>query len=243
MLQCCVVVGSVHTVLPWLQFRYWVFSLFPGDMCCTSVQRQQWVTIFTCAVWHLSSSVMKKPSCPTLPRSSRVFHIKYWVHLLSTYYYCCYWDLFILEPQEPLLECPWCINTSSQSDQTFLRTSLVLETMMQMKYGGVLHQHAPLYPVLSCFTQESALFMDQASSILRTLSRVVSSFSDEQQQLAARRMLQKTHRPQHISTSLRKHDSVTHNGPVTSNKQFNILPLVSLEAQLLFLLLPIILKK
>lgn len=83
MLQCSVVVGCVHTVLPWLQVRYWVFSLFPGDMCCTSVQRQQWVTIFTCAVWHLSSSVMKKPSCPTLPRSSQVFHIKYWVHVYS----------------------------------------------------------------------------------------------------------------------------------------------------------------
>ncbi|XP_056873061.1 androglobin isoform X5 [Takifugu flavidus] len=62
--------------------------------------------------------------------------------------------------------------------------------------------------IMSNLTKESALFMDQASSILRTLSRVVSSFSDEQQQLAARRMLQKTHRPQHISTSLRKHDSV-----------------------------------
>lgn len=111
--------------------------------------------------------------------------------------------------------------------------------------GGVcisMHHFTQYCPVL---TQESALFMDQASSILRTLSRVVSSFSDEQQQLAARRVLQKTHRPQHISTSLRKldRDSVTHNSPVMSNKQFHILTLVSLEAQLLFFLLPIILKK
>lgn len=100
--------------------------------------------------------------------------------------------------------------------------------------GGCISMHhfTQYCPVL---TQESALFMDQASSILRTLSRVVSSFSDEQQQLAARRMLQKTHRPQHISTSLRKHDWVKHIGAVTSNKQFNISPLVSLEAQLLFL--------
>lgn len=103
-----------------------------------------------------------------------------------------------------------------------------------------LHHFTQDCPVL---TQESALFMDQASSILRTLSSLVSSFSDEQQQLAARRTLRKTQRPQHISTSLRKHDSVTHNGPVTSNKQFNTLPLVSLEAQVLFFLLPVILKK
>lgn len=115
--------------------------------------------------------------------------------------------------------------------------------MKQMKYDGEgcisMHHFTQYCPVLP---QESALFMDQASSILRTLSRVVSSFSDEQQQLAARR-IQKTHRPQHISTSLRKHDSVTHNSPVMSNKQLNTLPLVSLEAQLLFFLLPIILKK
>lgn len=106
-------------------------------MCCPSVQRQQWVTIFTCAVWHLSSLVMKKPSCPTLPRSSQVFHIQYRVHLLSMYFYCCYLDFFILEAQELLLECPWCMNTLFQTDQTFLRIFLVLDTMKQMKYEGV----------------------------------------------------------------------------------------------------------
>lgn len=70
----------------------------------------------------------------------------------------------------------------------------------------------------SCLKQESALFMDQALSIFRTLSRVVSSFNNEQEQIAARRMLAKSHRPQ-SSTSLRKHDTVT--GPVTSNKTLN----------------------
>lgn len=139
MLQCSVVVRSV---LPWLQVKYWVFSVFPGDMCCPSVQRQQWVTIFTCAVWHLSSLVMKKPSCPTLPRSSQVFHIQYRVHLLSMYFYCCYLDFFILEAQELLLECPWCMNTLFQTDQTFLRIFIVLDTMKQMKYeGGCISMH------------------------------------------------------------------------------------------------------
>lgn len=73
--------------------------------------------------------------------------------------------------------------------------------------------------------------MDQASSILRALSRVVSSFNNEQEQQAARRMLEKTHRPQNISTSPRKHDSVTHDsGPVTSNRKFNTLTEVCVEA-------------
>lgn len=61
----------------------------------------------------------------------------------------------------------------------------------------------------SGFKQESALFTDQALSIFRTLSGVVSSFSDEQEQPAARRRLEETHRPQNTGDSLRKHDSVT----------------------------------
>lgn len=59
------------------------------------------------------------------------------VHLLSMYFYCCYLDFFILEAQELLLECPWCMNTLFQTDQTFLRIFLVLDTMKQMKYEGV----------------------------------------------------------------------------------------------------------
>lgn len=111
-----------------------------------------------------------------------------------------------------LLKCPCCMNTSYQTKH-FL-DHFVLETVKQMQYGG-LHQHTPLCLCFHILTQESALFMDKASSILRTLSRVASSFNDEQQQLAARRMLEKTHRPQNISTSLRKHDSVMHDS-VTS---------------------------
>lgn len=92
------------------------------------------------------------------------------------------------------------------------------EAMKQLKYRGFASAHTTVYPVFSCFNQESALFMDQASSILRALSRVVSSFNNEQEQLAARRMLEKTHRPQNISTSPRKHDSVIRDsGTVMSN--------------------------
>ncbi|KAF3849892.1 hypothetical protein F7725_019611 [Dissostichus mawsoni] len=49
-----------------------------------------------------------------------------------------------------------------------------------------------------------ARFIEQASSIFKALSRVVSSFSDEQDQPAARRNLEETHCPQNINTSLAK---------------------------------------
>lgn len=54
------------------------------------------------------------------------------------------------------------------------------------------------------FYQESACFTEQALSMLRALSRVVASFSDEQDQLAARRALEETHCPKNINTSLEK---------------------------------------
>ncbi len=54
------------------------------------------------------------------------------------------------------------------------------------------------------FKQESAGFTEQASSIFRALSRVVSSFSDEQDQPAARRTLEEAHCPQNINTTLGK---------------------------------------
>lgn len=84
----------------------------------------------------------------------------------------------------------------------------------------------------SCFKQESALFMDEASSVFRRLSGVVSSFSNEQGQREARRLLEKTHRPQNISTSLRKHDSVTGDGaPVTSGTGLTLLLMSLLIAE------------
>ena len=58
--------------------------------------------------------------------------------------------------------------------------------------------------MFSCSKQESARFIEQASSIFKALSRVVSSFSDEQDQPAARRNLEETHCPQNINTSLAK---------------------------------------
>ncbi|KAI4802216.1 hypothetical protein KUCAC02_020068, partial [Chaenocephalus aceratus] len=59
-------------------------------------------------------------------------------------------------------------------------------------------------PSCQNLTKESARFIEQASSIFKALSRVVSSFSDEQDQPAARRHLEETHCPQNINTSLAK---------------------------------------
>ncbi|XP_071335416.1 androglobin isoform X2 [Trachinotus anak] len=58
--------------------------------------------------------------------------------------------------------------------------------------------------IMSQLTKESARFTEQASSIWRALSRVVASFSDEQDQLAARRTLEEAHCPKNINSTLRK---------------------------------------
>ncbi|XP_040920516.1 androglobin [Toxotes jaculatrix] len=58
--------------------------------------------------------------------------------------------------------------------------------------------------IMSQLTKESARFTEQASSIWGALSRVVSSFSDEQDQPAARRTLEEAHCPQNINTTLGK---------------------------------------
>nr|XP_046228363.1 androglobin isoform X3 [Scatophagus argus] len=55
--------------------------------------------------------------------------------------------------------------------------------------------------VMPQLTKESAGFIEQASSILRALSKVVSSFSDEQNQPAARRMLEEAYCPQNINAA------------------------------------------
>ncbi|XP_038583723.1 androglobin [Micropterus salmoides] len=62
--------------------------------------------------------------------------------------------------------------------------------------------------IMSHLTKESARFTEQAMSILRALSRLVSSFSDEQDQPAARRTLEEAHCPQNINTTLGKHHQV-----------------------------------
>ncbi|XP_078029942.1 androglobin [Epinephelus lanceolatus] len=58
--------------------------------------------------------------------------------------------------------------------------------------------------IMSHLTKESARFTEQALSILRALSRVVSSFSHEQDQQAARRSLEEAHCPQNINNTLEK---------------------------------------
>ncbi|XP_078130170.1 androglobin isoform X2 [Sander vitreus] len=60
--------------------------------------------------------------------------------------------------------------------------------------------------IMPHLSKESARFTEQASSILRALSRVVSSFSDEQDQPAARRTLEEAHCPQNINTTLGKEE-------------------------------------
>ncbi|XP_067338872.1 androglobin isoform X2 [Channa argus] len=58
--------------------------------------------------------------------------------------------------------------------------------------------------IMSQLTKESARFTAQASSMMRALYRMVTSFSDEQDQLAARRTLEETHYPQCIKTTEEK---------------------------------------
>ncbi|XP_030260251.1 androglobin isoform X3 [Sparus aurata] len=65
--------------------------------------------------------------------------------------------------------------------------------------------------VMSHLTKETARFAERASSILRALSRVVSTFSNKQEQPAARRMLEEAHCPQNINTTLGKHHKVFNN--------------------------------
>ncbi|XP_037606049.1 androglobin isoform X2 [Sebastes umbrosus] len=58
--------------------------------------------------------------------------------------------------------------------------------------------------IMSHLAKESARSIEQASSILSALSRVVSSFSDEQDQPAARRTLEEAHYPPNINTTMGK---------------------------------------
>ncbi|XP_018528148.1 androglobin isoform X1 [Lates calcarifer] len=58
--------------------------------------------------------------------------------------------------------------------------------------------------IMSHLTKESTRFTEQASSIMRALSRVVASFTGEQDQPAARRTLEEAHCPQNINTALGK---------------------------------------
>ncbi|KAK1889169.1 Androglobin [Dissostichus eleginoides] len=89
------------------------------------------------------------------------------------------------------------------------RHVLSFQTKAALGYHVHLYSKTPFIfgdeeTIMSNLTKESALFIEQASSILKALSRVVSSFSDEQDQPAARRNLEETHCPQNINTSLAK---------------------------------------
>ncbi|KAM3603045.1 uncharacterized protein V6R79_015736 [Siganus canaliculatus] len=67
------------------------------------------------------------------------------------------------------------------------------------------------HTVMSHLTKESARFTEQASSIWRALSRLVSSFSNEQVQQTARAALEEAHCPKNINTTLEKHHKVFNN--------------------------------
>ncbi|KAM9704107.1 androglobin [Menidia menidia] len=58
--------------------------------------------------------------------------------------------------------------------------------------------------IMAHLTKESARFTEQASSIFRALSIVVSSFGDEQKLPALRKMLEETHCPKNINSTKRK---------------------------------------
>uniref|UniRef100_UPI003AB0B0BB androglobin n=1 Tax=Centroberyx gerrardi TaxID=166262 RepID=UPI003AB0B0BB len=58
--------------------------------------------------------------------------------------------------------------------------------------------------VMPHLTKESVRFNEQASSILRALARVVASFSDEQDQPVARRVLEEACCPQNINTTMKR---------------------------------------
>ncbi|KAM8832398.1 androglobin isoform 2-T2 [Spinachia spinachia] len=94
--------------------------------------------------------------------------------------------------------------------------------------------------IMSQLTEESARFTEQASSIWRGLSRLVSSFSNEQDQPAARRSLEEAHCPQNIHTPLdkRKHRKVINSAvykmlfealgrKLTSEERFAVLALTA----------------
>ncbi|KAJ4929190.1 hypothetical protein JOQ06_004805, partial [Pogonophryne albipinna] len=87
------------------------------------------------------------------------------------------------------------------------RHVLSFQTKAALGYHVHLYSKTPFIfggeeTIMSNLTKESARFIEQASSIFKALSRVVSSFSDEQDQPAARRNLEETHCPQNINTSL-----------------------------------------
>ncbi|KAK5852926.1 hypothetical protein PBY51_006757 [Eleginops maclovinus] len=89
------------------------------------------------------------------------------------------------------------------------RHVLSFQTKAALGYHVHLYSKTPFIfgdeeTIMSYLTKESARFIEQASSILKALSRVVSSFSDEQDQPTARRILEETHCPQNIHTSLGK---------------------------------------
>ncbi|KAF0023570.1 hypothetical protein F2P81_024200 [Scophthalmus maximus] len=58
--------------------------------------------------------------------------------------------------------------------------------------------------VMPQLTKESTRFTEQASSILRALSRVVTSFSDEHDHSTTRKALEEAHCPRNINTTLEK---------------------------------------
>ncbi|KAG7239189.1 hypothetical protein INR49_029940 [Caranx melampygus] len=114
-----------------------------------------------------------------------------------------------LQSQLPILTMK---TTSSKADMLNLppgRHVLSFHTKAALGYHIHLCSKTPFIfgdeeTIISHLTKESARFTEQASSVWRALSRVVASFSDEQDMLAARRSLEEAHCPQNINTTLEK---------------------------------------
>ncbi|KAM3834034.1 androglobin-like, partial [Diretmus argenteus] len=91
------------------------------------------------------------------------------------------------------------------------RHVLRIHTWAALGYHIHLYSRTPFFfgdeeTVMPHLTKESMRFSEQASSILRALARVVASFSNEQDQPAARRALEEAHCPQNINTALGKEE-------------------------------------
>ncbi|KAM7367866.1 hypothetical protein PAMP_014135 [Pampus punctatissimus] len=110
-------------------------------------------------------------------------------------------------PIKPIMQETWV--DLDDFAKCFQRHVLSLHTKAALGYHVHLCSKTPFIfgdeeTIMSHLTKESARFTEQALSILKALSRVVAVFSDEQDQPAARRMLEEELCPKNINTTLGK---------------------------------------
>ncbi|KAM4633802.1 androglobin [Polymixia lowei] len=111
-----------------------------------------------------------------------------------------------LESQLPVLHIQTTCSKAALLSLTPGRHVMCIRTKAALGYHVQLCSAAPFVfgdeeTVMPYLTKESMRFSEQASSITMALARVVASFSDEQEQPAARRALEEAHCPQNINTA------------------------------------------